>query len=286
LTEPVAIGLAWRQVRDRFREANLGTPELDARLLAQLVFRVDPMGLIRREREVATADALTSLDQLAQRRLAGEPISRIIGRREFWGLDFVLNSATLDPRPETEVLVEEAVMVLERKAAPRLLDLGTGSGAIAIATAVSVSKLRALATDISDEALAIARENAVKHGVADRVEFRKGPWWQAVPHTELFDVIASNPPYIATAEIDALAPEVRLFDPKPALDGGWDGLDSYRAIASQASRRLNPAGILVLETGHSQAEIVSKMLGRAGFGRAEIRKDLAGLDRMVLASQS
>ena len=280
------IGLAWRQVRDRFRASGLETPELDARLLAQAAFGIDAMALVRRERDLVGDEPARTLEQFAQRRLVGEPVSRIVGRREFWGLDFALNDSTLDPRPETEMLVAEAMAFLETKPAPHFIDLGTGTGAIAISILTALKKARGVATDLAEEALAGARQNAERHGVAARLEFRQGAWWQAVPHTALFDLIVSNPPYIATDEISKLSAEVRVFDPKLALDGGWDGLEAYRAIASQAARRLNPGGLAVLEIGYNQGEIISKIFGRVGFGRVEVIKDLAGLDRVVLASHS
>ena len=273
-------------MRDRFRRAGLDTPELDARLLAQKVFAVDAMGLVRREREAVPAEKLKELDQFGQRRLVGEPISRIAAEKEFWSLKFGLNDATLVPRPETEQLVEEGLALLAGKKGPRILDLGTGSGAIIVSIVEALPKSKGFATDISEEALAAARQNAQRHGVAERIEFRQGAWWQAVPHTELFDLIVSNPPYIATDAIAELSPDVRLFDPKSALDGGFDGLDAYRAIAAQAARRLNPGGKMLLEIGFNQGEAVSRMFLRAGFGRVEVLKDLAGLDRVVLCSHS
>ncbi|MBN9307303.1 MAG: protein-(glutamine-N5) methyltransferase, release factor-specific [Devosia sp. 67-54] len=286
MSAPVAIGVAWRQVRDRFRAAGLDTPELDARLLAQTAFGLDAMGLVRRERQAATPEQLVELDRFALRRLAGEPVSRIAGEQEFWGLRFALSDATLVPRPETEQLVEEALARLAGQRAPRIVDLGTGSGAIIVSILEALPKARGFATDISEAALATARQNAERHGVAARLDVRQGAWWQAVPHTELFDLIVSNPPYIATAAIAELAPEVRVFDPKVALDGGWDGLEAYRAIASQAARRLVPKGQMLLEIGYNQAEAVRRVFSRAGFGRVEILKDLAGLDRVVVASHS
>lgn len=244
------------------------------------------MALVRREREAMPSGWSEKLEAAAARRLSGEPVSRIVGEREFWGLKFELSAATLDPRPETELLVSEAVELGQKLRAPQIIDLGTGSGAIAIALAGALPKAKVIATDISEEALAIARHNAGRHGVAPRVDFRQGSWWQAVPHTELFDLIVSNPPYIASAEIEDLRPEVRLFDPKAALDGGWDGLEAYRAIAAGAGRRLNPGGRVLLEIGANQGEMVSRILSRAGFGHIEVQKDLAGLDRLVMASHS
>lgn len=282
----MTIGLAWRLVRDRFRAAGIATPELDARILAQRSFGLDAMALVRREREPLPEAWGVELERAALRRLAGEPVSRIIGEREFWGLRFALNGATLDPRPETEMLVADAIAIAERREAPRIIDMGTGSGAIAIAIADAVPSARIVATDISEEALAQARANAERLGVASRIEFRPGNWWQAVPHTELFDLIISNPPYIASDAIGRLQPEVRLFDPKAALDGGFDGFDAYRAIATQAPRRLLPGGHVLLEIGATQGETLTRILKRAGFGRVEVQKDLAGLDRLVSASHS
>lgn len=273
-------------MRDRFRAAGLDNAELDARILAQRIFHLDAMTLVRREREPISPEWAAELDTAADRRLAGEPVSRILGEREFWGLTFTLNEATLDPRPETELLVGEAIAFLGKKKSPRLVDLGTGSGIIAISVLSAVPQARASASDISEKALEGAKANAARNGVTDRVTFYHGSWWQAVPHTELFDVIASNPPYIQSDEVPELQREVRLFDPKPALDGGWDGLEAYRAIAAGASRRLAPGGRILLEIGATQGESVSRILARAGFGFIEVQKDLAGLDRLVLASHS
>jgi len=281
-----AIGLAWRKVRDRFRAAGIDTAELDARLLAQSALGTDAMGLVRRERELMPADAAARLDVLMQRRLVGEPISRIVGEKEFWSLKFAVNEATLVPRPETELLVGEAISFLETRKGQRFLDLGTGSGAIAVSIAVGLPRATGIATDISTAAIEAAKINATRHGVAGRLEFRQGNWWQAVPHTEMFDLIVSNPPYIATAQIEELPKDVRAFDPRPALDGGWDGVEAYRAIASQAARRLLRGGEILLEVGHTQGDVVQKMFLRAGFAAAEIIKDLNGLDRVVRASHS
>jgi release factor glutamine methyltransferase len=278
--------LAWRQVRDRFRAVGMASPDLDARLLAQHAFGIDAMSLVRREREALPEGWVAALEALAERRLAGEPVSRIVGEREFWGLKFALNGATLDPRPETEMLVADAIATAQTRPHPRILDLGTGSGAIAIAVAAALPRAQLVATDLAEEALAVARANAERHRVAGRIAFLQGSWWQAVPAGDLFDVIVSNPPYIASDIIPKLQPEVRLFDPRAALDGGFDGLDAYRAIAAQAARRLVPDGVVLLEIGANQGGTVCRILSRAGFARVEVQKDLAGLDRLVSASHS
>lgn len=271
-------------MRDRFREAGLATPELDARLLAQAAFDIDAMSLIRHERDVLPEEWGVALDRFAARRLAGEPVSRIIGRREFWGLDFELNSATLDPRPETEMLVADLVAFGQSRPELHFIDLGTGTGAIAIAALAALPRARGFAVDISGEALEMARHNARRHGVEARLTLAQGSWWQAVPPELTFDVIVSNPPYIASASILGLSPEVRVFDPQAALDGGFDGLDAYRQIAAQAARRLRPGGMFLLEIGSTQGEIVAKMVSRAGFSKVEVLRDLAGLDRVVAAT--
>ncbi len=273
-------------MRDRLRAGGIETAELDARILAQHALGMDAMSLFRREREIVTPEVQLRLNDYMQRRLVGEPVSRIVGEKEFWSLPFAVNEATLVPRPDTETLVGEAIAFLEHRRGQRFLDLGTGSGAIAVSIAASVPRAQGIATDVSQAALEAARINAQRHGVADRLQFRIGNWWQAVSHTELFDLIVTNPPYIATDQIEALPPEVRVFDPRIALDGGWDGLEAYRAIAAQAARRLHPGGVAMLEIGYNQGEVVQKMFLRAGFGAAEIIQDLAGLDRVVLASHS
>lgn len=273
-------------MRDRFRAAGLDTPELDARLLAQRAFGFDAMALVRRERELPSDTGKADLLAYAERRLAGEPVSRIVGEKPFWGHSFLIDPSTLVPRPETEILVGEAVEFIETRFAPRCLDLGTGSGAIAVSILDAVSTASGLATDISAEALDLARRNAEKFGVANRLDLKQGSWWEAVPEREMFDVIVSNPPYIATEAIEALAPEVRLHDPRAALDGGWDGLDAYRAIVVEARRRLLPKGMLLVEIGATQGEAVKRLIERAGLAEASVLQDLQGLDRVVKATHS
>jgi release factor glutamine methyltransferase len=282
LTDTLQIGAVWRVVRDRFRAAELDTPELDARLLAETAFDLDALGLLAGERDVAPAKALAKLEALAERRLAGEPVARILGHKEFYGLDFMLNDATLVPRPETEMLVDLSLGALGGLDAPLVLDLGTGSGCVAIAILVNAPKARAVATDLSDEALIAARENARRHGVIDRIAFRAGSWCTPLEADEQFDVIVSNPPYVESEIIEQLQPDVRDFDPLLALDGGADGLFAYRSIAAGALNRLKSNGTLLLEVGSEQGLEVGALFSKAGFTSIDIRKDLAGLDRVVI----
>lgn len=278
-----SIGASWRAVRDRFRAAGIDTPELDARLLAEAAFGRDPLGLLARENEPAEATSLARLEAFAGRRLAGEPVARILGHREFYGLDFRLGAETLVPRPETELVVDLAREALTDTERPVVLDLGTGSGAIAIALLVARPDARAVATDISEAALAVARANAEAHGVADRLDLRGGSWWAPVGRDERFGAVLSNPPYVESATIAGLAPEVREFDPYAALDGGPDGLEAYRAIFAEAARHLVPGAPLVVEIGAGQGPQLVALARQAGFGRAVVKKDLAGLDRAILA---
>lgn len=236
-----------------------------------------------REGDLVPAAALEELAAFVKRRLDGEPVARILGRWEFYGIDFVLGPDTLVPRPETELLVDLALSAIKELAAPRLLDLGTGTGCIPVAILCNNAAASALATDLSSEALAVARQNAERHGVAGRLTFASGGWFDAVPDQERFDIIVSNPPYIERAIIPALMTEVREHDPVLALDGGEDGLDAYRAIAASALRHLMPRGRLLLEIGNDQAEAVTGILEDAGLGDIAVEKDLAGLDRVVVA---
>ncbi|MCF1745066.1 peptide chain release factor N(5)-glutamine methyltransferase [Paradevosia shaoguanensis] len=271
-------------MRDRFRAAGLDTPELDARILAQAAFGFDSLGLLGAERDSAPAEGLARLDGFAERRLAGEPVARILGEKEFYGLPFGLNAATLVPRPDTELLVELALDWLGKRNGARLLDLGTGSGAIPVAILANSPGTTGLATDLSEEALAAARENARRNGVGERLEFRQGSWFAPVAG-ERFDLIVSNPPYIETDVIASLMPEVRDFDPLLALDGGPDGLGPYRIIAAQAGEYLRRPGALMVEIGSGQGEAVTRIFADAGFSGVRVEKDLAGLDRVVIAHQ-
>ena len=202
------------------------------------------------------------------------PVSQITGRRAFWRHEFEVTPDVLDPRPDTETLVEAALA----EPATRLLDLGTGSGCIALSVLADRPGTRAVATDASAAALAVARRNAARLGVADRVAFRRADWWDGVEGR--FDLIASNPPYIAAAEMTGLAPEL-AHEPRMALTPGGDGLAAYRAIAAGLREHLLPAGRILLEIGPTQAEPVSALLDAAGITEIGVKPDLDGRDRVV-----
>nr|WP_245892044.1 MULTISPECIES: peptide chain release factor N(5)-glutamine methyltransferase [Devosia] len=259
------------------------TAALDAKLLTGHALGLDALALATRERDpVADADA-ARVAALLQRRMGGESVARIIGEREFFGLAFALNAATLEPRSDTELLVELAIKTLPEGGS--LLDLGTGTGCIPVAVLANRSDATGLATDISPEALEMARGNATRHGVVDRLGFARGSWFEALAGNEesvrKFDLIVSNPPYITSAVVETLAPEVKDFDPRLALDGGPDGLAPYRVIAALAQAFLVPGGQVLVEIGYDQGSSVSALFAEHGFADIVVHKDLNGLDRVI-----
>lgn len=260
------------------------TAALDARLLTGHALGLDALALATREQEPVSAEGAERVAALVQRRMSGESVGRIMGEREFYGLAFGLNEATLEPRPDTELLVDLAIKALP--AGGRLLDLGTGTGCIPIAILANRADANGTATDLSPVALAMAIANADRHGVAGRLTFRQGDWFSALgAEPGRFDLIVSNPPYISSAVVEELSVEVRDFDPRLALDGGPDGLAPYRVIVGEAARWLSATGQLLVEIGYDQGESVSKLLADHGFGEVKVHKDLAGHDRVISAHQ-
>lgn len=271
---------ARRMIAQMFREARLYSPELDARIITGHALGLDLTQLIAAGRRQLGESELETLNALAERRLAGEPVARILGRKEFYGLDFALSPATLVPRPETEAVVEEALAFLNDVAAPRIADLGTGSGAILLALLAERPDATGVATDIDAEALRVAEENAAAHGLTRRVSFVHCDYAEGLDGE--FDAIVSNPPYVVRAEISSLAAEVRDHDPKLALDGGPDGLSAYRALIPQAATRLVPGGALIVEIGAGQAADVARLMEESGLVvERPHRPDLAGFERVV-----
>jgi len=254
---------------------------LDAKLLTGHALGLSSLDLAIRENDpVAEADA-ARVAELIRRRMSGESVARIIGSREFYGLPFVLNEATLEPRPDTELLVDLALGTLP--AGGRLLDLGTGTGCIPIAILANQPDATAVAVDLSGRALEAARDNAGHNGVVERLSLLQGSWFEPLQPGEKFDLITSNPPYITSAVVETLEPEVKDFDPRLALDGGPDGLAPYRVIAAEAAGWLTPNGHLMVEIGYDQGAAVSALLLEAGFEQVTVHRDLNGLDRVVSA---
>ncbi|MCA1386307.1 peptide chain release factor N(5)-glutamine methyltransferase [Bradyrhizobium sp. NBAIM03] len=280
-----SIESARRALAAQLRSARLDEAELDARILISAALGLDLTGLVTQAARLLTAAEASRLTQHAQRRIAGEPVSRILGTREFWGLPFRLSEATLVPRPDTETVVELALEILrEREAShpPRIADIGTGSGAILLALLHEIPDAFGVGTDLSQNALMTARDNAAALGLADRAAFVACSYAAALGGP--FDLIVSNPPYIPSAEIPKLSVEVREHDPHLALDGGNDGYDAYRALIPQASERLAPGGALVVEAGQGQAQNIETLMRAAALSLDRSPKaDLAGIPRAVSA---
>lgn len=276
------LAAARRAVGKLLKEAGVESPDLDARFLVGEVTGLDLTGLVSQAGRLLTAEEAGRLAGFAARRLAGEPVARIVGTCEFWGLPLRLGPDALVPRPDTETLVEVALESLQADArpAPRLLDIGTGSGAILLALLSERRDATGVATDINPATLRIARGNAAALGLSQRAHFVACDYAAAL--TGPFDLIVSNPPYIPAADIAALDVEVRDHDPRRALDGGGDGLDAYRRIAPEATRLLRPGGALVVEFGKGQSDHVVALMRAAGLTvSSPPRADLGGILRVA-----
>ncbi|HZD24938.1 MAG TPA: peptide chain release factor N(5)-glutamine methyltransferase [Alphaproteobacteria bacterium] len=271
-----------RESARRLIAAGIEDPVRDASVLLADSLGCDRLGLLRRAGEPLAEGAHELFERRLLRRLLREPVSRILGRREFWSLGFEIGPAVLDPRPDSETLVEAVLARLgDRSKSWRLLDLGTGSGCLLLALLSELPAARGVGTDLSPDALRLARRNAIRLGLGDRAAFIAGNWADSL--NARFHVVLSNPPYIATGEIPGLAPEVRHYDPLPALDGGADGLAAYRRLAPELPRLLVPGGLAALECGQGQAATIAALLAAAGLVPETPARDLAGIERCVLA---
>jgi release factor glutamine methyltransferase len=279
-----ALGALLRESRDLLGAAGAEDAALDARLIVEHFTGTSRTDALARPEQDIPALAVEAVRAALTRRLAGEPVHRILGRRAFYGLDLELSPATLEPRPDTEVLVDRLVPrlaeLVRRHGTCRVLDLGTGTGAIALALLAQVPEATAIGVDVDRRAVETAARNAAANGLSERFEGRVSDWFSNV--NGKFHAIVSNPPYIETKDMAELSPEVRLFDPPGALDGGADGLDAYRAIAAGAARFLEPDGLIGVEIGHMQRETVTAVFTALGFARTEAAKDLAGRDRVLI----
>ena len=277
------VETARRALAARFNEAGIDSAELDARLLVGAVLKLDLTGLITSANRALDPDELSRLECLAARRLAGEPVARILGEKEFWGLPMRLSADTLVPRPDTETVVElalESLRAARTRSGVRIIDIGTGSGAILLALLHELPDSFGIGTDISQAALATARNNAGKLGLANRAVFVACHYAAAIAGR--FDLIVSNPPYIRSMDIAGLAREVRDHDPARALDGGADGLDAYRALIPQSAGLLATGGALIVEAGLGQRGAIEALMTASHLRLDPAAKcDLSGIPRAI-----
>ncbi|MFL4969967.1 MAG: peptide chain release factor N(5)-glutamine methyltransferase [Xanthobacteraceae bacterium] len=282
----ITVAAARRRLAEAFRRAGLDTPELDARVLVGHALGVDEAALLAMPDRRLSRQQAADIAALAARRLARAPVARLVGAKEFWGLKFRLNAATLVPRPESETVVETALAALDnggsRLRPLKIADLGTGSGALLVALLSELPNATGVGTDVSLSALTAARDNAVHLGCGDRAAFVACDVGAALAGG--FDVVVCNPPYVRSGDIAGLTPEVRDHDPAAALDGGPDALSFYRALSRDADRLIGPCGRLVVELGAGAADDVAHVFSAAGLVAAPARSDLAGIARaLVLA---
>ena len=267
------------------KKGGVAAPQKEARILLGHVMGIPPIEVIARSDDEPDDGEKARFKELIKRRADGVPVAYLTGKRDFYTLGFEVTPDVLIPRPDTETLVLAAIDRIGKKAGARVLELGTGSGCVAVSLAHEVRSATVTAIDISPAALAVAARNAARHGVESRVTFLEGDWLAAIPLGETFDLVVSNPPYIAEDELPALDREVRDHEPRLALVGGADGLDYYRRTAEGALAVLAEGGGLLLEVGHTQAAAVGAILAAAGWRVGATLKDLARIDRVVTATK-
>ena len=285
LTPATSRRQAMRLLADAFARAGIDDASIDARLLLCAAAGFDHSALIRDPDLPIEEEAAELALAMAERRLAREPVSRILGERSFWSFDLLVTPAVLDPRPDTETVVDGALEVLAERQGEALsiLDLGVGSGALLCALLDVFPQARGLGVDLSREACAVARENLARCELAPRAQVRQGSWEAGAPGP--YDLVASNPPYIESAALAGLDPEVRLYDPPLALDGGPDGLTAYRDICALLPALVAPGGFAIFEVGAGQAQAVAALLTAQGFTDVRARRDLAGVERAVIGQR-
>lgn len=285
----LTVEAARRALATQFKAGSIDTPELDARLLIGAALKLDHTALAVQSARLITENEANVIGSFAQRRLSHEPVARILGHKEFWGLDLHLSDATLVPRPDTETIVAAALEIVRNDLGAekplRIADIGTGSGAILLALLSELPAATGIGTDISTDALETAGINARQLGLSDRASFVQCDYASALSGP--FDLIVSNPPYIRSADIAALDPDVRDHDPHLALDGGTDGLDAYRTITPQAAALLASGGALIFEVGHDHSAQVSALMRLAGLTLPyPPRADLGGIYRAVMGRKA
>jgi len=275
---------AWNAAKDRLKNVQIDQPAIDARLLLEVAADVTRTDIITDPYRVLTEAQMATLDDFLNRRARREPVSHIIGRKGFWKILLQVNKNVLTPRPETEVIVDEVLKAFPEAMSFNMLDLGVGSGTILLAVLAERPAAKGLGIDVSEEALAVARENAANLDLAGRVALLRGDWTNGLGD-DSFDLVVSNPPYIATHVIETLEPEVRDHEPRLALDGGPDGLDAYRFLAGEILRVLKPGAMFAVEIGYDQSEAVEGLFKAAGAQNVRTVKDLSVHDRVVTGTK-
>jgi release factor glutamine methyltransferase len=271
---------AWKAAKARLEAAGVEGPVIDARLLVEAASGASRVDIITDPHRLLTDEQALTLESLVSRREKREPVSHILGVRGFWKIMLKVTPDVLTPRPDTESLLDVLLPRIPVDRAVSVLDLGVGSGAILLAILSERPAARGLGVDVSAEAVAVARENAANLGLASRVALLRGDWTAGLAF-ESFDVVVANPPYIATGDLGDLAPEVRDHEPRLALDGGYDGLEAYRAIAPQIMRVLRPDGVFAVEIGLGQAAAVQALFQDAGAMSVSVHNDLTDRQRIV-----
>jgi release factor glutamine methyltransferase len=275
---------AWTHAKKTLEAAGLAGPVIDARLLVEAAADATRTDIVTDPYRPLSDEQETLLRDYLARRVRREPVSHILGRKGFWKIMLNVNRNVLTPRPDTEVIVDEVLKATAERQAFSILDLGVGSGAILLAILAERPAAKGLGVDVSEEALAVARDNAAHLGLAGRVALLRGDWADGLSDAN-FDVVVSNPPYIAAEVIETLEPEVREWEPRLALDGGADGLDAYRRLAPEILRVLKPGGLFAVEIGYDQKDAVEALFRQAGATEVRTIKDLADRHRVVAGAK-
>ena len=275
---------AWGHAKARLAAAGVEGPVIDARLLVEAAADATRVDIVTDPKRLLTPAQETRLDDYLSRRERREPVSHILGRKGFWKIMLNVTADVLTPRPDTETVVEYSLRDFPEHAAWSILDLGVGSGAILLALLAERPAAKGLGIDISEEALAVARDNAAALGLAGRVALLRSDW-SAILDEGTFDLVVSNPPYIANHVIDTLEPEVRDHEPRLALEGGADGLDHYRTLAPEILRVLKPGARFAVEIGYDQKEPVETLFRNAGAEGVQTIRDLSDRDRVVVGKK-
>ena len=275
---------AWGMAKARLEAVGLSGPVIDARLLVEAAADATRLDIVTDPHRLLSAEQEARLEDYLERRSRREPVSHILGRKGFWKIMLQVTPDVLTPRPDTECVVDAVLKATGEHERLWILDLGVGSGAILLAILAERPNARGLGVDVSEDALAVARDNAAHLGLAGRCALLRGDWADGLSDAS-FDIVTANPPYIASEVIETLEPEVRVHEPRLALDGGADGLDAYRRLAPEILRVLKPGGRFAVEIGYDQKAAVEALFQEAGAEEVSTQQDLAGLDRVVLGKK-